>query len=300
MHRLLAALALTLPACIKYEPPPTPQPRDATPVNASMGATWDAVIDLFASRNIPIRTIERASGIIATEALRVDPDDGALWADCGGVKGAIRAGRFHPNWAIYNVLVRGDSTRSTVRATVRWSYIHEKENTTCTSNYSWETELEKDVRSRAESAYRSAAANARDAPPATLEFPRTGSNADTSLSPPAPSAVSPVEQQRSQQGVGGLRTSAQLMQNPSFRQVMHDVQRLQIVSTFEEIRPDTLAVELDDGAFTSASTEHNLNRLYLAYRGLTDFRTQAAMALMHDGRRVGLINPRGLAWEAVR
>lgn len=30
-------------------------------MNASMGHTWDAVIDLFASRIIPIRTIERAS-----------------------------------------------------------------------------------------------------------------------------------------------------------------------------------------------------------------------------------------------
>jgi len=137
MHRVLAAFLSLLPACYKYQPPPVPEPREATPVNASMGETWDAVIDLFATRNIPIRTIERASGIIATDGLRVEYEEGAKWADCG------KHGRAHyrPTTGIYNVLVRGDSTRSTVRTTVRWSYITLKLNLDCTSNYVWERGL---------------------------------------------------------------------------------------------------------------------------------------------------------------
>ncbi|MGH9897071.1 MAG: hypothetical protein ACREA0_34765, partial [bacterium] len=54
-----------------YQPPAPPMPRDATEVTASFGRTWDAVIDEFADRNIPIRTIERASGLIATELLSI-------------------------------------------------------------------------------------------------------------------------------------------------------------------------------------------------------------------------------------
>ncbi len=81
-----------------------------------MGSTWDAVIDMFAERNIPIRTIERASGIIATEQLSVGPE-GKVWPDCG----RSFSGTVLPNYAIYNLLVRGDSSSSRVKATVRRS-----------------------------------------------------------------------------------------------------------------------------------------------------------------------------------
>ena len=150
MHRYVAAFLVLLPACYKYQPPPPAEPRDATSVNASMGETWDAVIDLFATRNIPIRTIERASGIIATEGLKVEEEDGAEWADCG------KYGNIHyrPTTGIYNVLVRGDSSSSTVRTTVRWSYITPKVNLDCTSSYVWEQGLEQDVKARAEIAHR--------------------------------------------------------------------------------------------------------------------------------------------------
>ncbi len=72
-------LAASAFACLRYSPP---APRAATRVGATMGATWDAVIDLFAARNIPIRSIERVSGIIVTDILSVG-DDGPRWADCG-------------------------------------------------------------------------------------------------------------------------------------------------------------------------------------------------------------------------
>jgi len=36
-------------------------------VTSSFGRAWDAVIDVFAEANTPIRTMERASGFIAAE-----------------------------------------------------------------------------------------------------------------------------------------------------------------------------------------------------------------------------------------
>ena len=112
MKLLSRAVCLLLAAYSSYRPPPPPTPRDASQVNASMGETWDAVIDLFATRNIPIRTIERASGLIVTDPLRVG-EEGKAWADCGALNGRVRG----PDRATYNVLVRGDSNEATVRTT---------------------------------------------------------------------------------------------------------------------------------------------------------------------------------------
>jgi hypothetical protein len=155
--------------------PPGPAPvRQPTEVQASFGQTWDAVIDLFAQRNIPIRTIERASGIIAAEVLTVDSLSGIQYADCGQVPGIVKVGS---GWnakfvqqlvplpaerAFYNILVRGDSTRSTVLATVRWSvpertaFVGNKPYTRagedCSTRGIWEESTETAVRDRAKAA----------------------------------------------------------------------------------------------------------------------------------------------------
>jgi hypothetical protein len=98
-----------------------------------------------------------------------------------------------------------------------------------------------------------------------------------------------------------IRTNDELLTSPSFRQAMTDVLRMRIVNGFRELRPDTLTLDLEDEAFTSASTEHDLSRLYLAYRGTTTYyRPEAALELQHGDHRVGLYTQRGLLWEAVR
>ena len=53
-------------------------------------------------------------------------------------------------------------------------------------------------------------------------------------------------------------------------------------------------------AFTAASTEYNLGRLYLAYRGTTDYTSSGALELQHGERRVGLYTKSGLSWDAGR
>src|SRR5215213_11904 len=142
---------LVLASCSSYEPPPPPEPRDATLVNASMGRTWDAVIDMFTARNIPIRTIERASGIIATDQLSVG-EEGRGWADCGQNNGSTLA----PDAAIYNVLVRGDSTSAVVKATVRWTRTIASSTIECSTSHIWERELETAVKTRAQTHQRDA------------------------------------------------------------------------------------------------------------------------------------------------
>jgi hypothetical protein len=100
--------------------------------------------------------------------------------------------------------------------------------------------------------------------------------------------------------VGTPRTNDQLLASIGFRRAIEDVQRLGIVTIYQELRPDTLSVELGGAAFTGASRDYNLSRLYLAYRGTTDYSSEGALELRHDGQRIGMYTKAGLAWESVR
>jgi len=85
-------------------------------VTSSFGRAWDAVIDVFAEANTPIRTMERASGFIATELATIPVYTSAQrtfahsLADCGYRGEAV----YVPTSAFYNIVVRGDSAHSTV------------------------------------------------------------------------------------------------------------------------------------------------------------------------------------------
>lgn len=144
--RYLALIVGFTTACLQYQPPAAPAPSQGTPVSASFGRTWDAVIDHFAHRTIPIRTIDRGSGLIATETMAVGAD-GPRWADCGrqGVKS------YEPRTANYNVLVRGDSARATVLETIRFASTDVQDNPIeCSTRGIWEQELEAAVKGAAE------------------------------------------------------------------------------------------------------------------------------------------------------
>ncbi len=142
LRSLVALIAVA--ACVS--PPGAPVPQQATAVTASFARTWDAVIDQFAAQNIPIHNMERASGFISTDALSVSPSDGLTWADCGkNIYGTIPA-----THATYNVLVRGDSAKSTVKATVRWTAGAAGALVECSTRGVWEGAIEAKILSRAE------------------------------------------------------------------------------------------------------------------------------------------------------
>lgn len=279
MKLLVRAAACVLVAgCTTYKPPPPPTPRDASLVTASMGQTWDAVIDLFATRNIPIRTIERASGLIVTDALRVG-QEGNTYASCGTKNGKVLA----PDRATYNVLVRGDSSMATVRTTVLWTRTAEPIVPECTSTFIWERALETDVKARAERQGRQVARE-------TVRLRPVPPGQPSSAPAPAPAPGGPP----------AIRSAEQLMDNLGFRRAMADAQRIGIVADFHEIAIDTLALDLADAALTSASTDHSLSGLYLAYRGTTGYRPGSAMKLFHDGQSIGWYDHAGLTWGMVR
>jgi hypothetical protein len=122
-ERLLTALVIVVSGCYRYYPPLPPPVRDARAVYASFGETWDAVIDVFAEQNIPISTMERASGFIAAErtswryASLYERDYVLRLVDCGRL-GPVP---YLPSAARYNVVVRGDSSVSTVKVTTTYT-----------------------------------------------------------------------------------------------------------------------------------------------------------------------------------
>jgi hypothetical protein len=132
------------------------------------------------------------------------------------------------------------------------------------------------------------------APPVSA-YPPTPALAPPMLDPSAQTA--PTE---TTHVVGRIRTNEQLLTSIAFRRAIEDVQRLGIVIHYQELRPDTLSLELGDAAFTAASTEYNLGRLYLAYRGTTHYSAGGALELQHGERQVGLYTKAGLSWEGAR
>jgi hypothetical protein len=243
----VASALIALTGC-GYQAPALPTPRDATEITASFGRTWDAVIDEFADRNIPIRTIERASGLIASELLTISHDARGE-ADCGELNGRA----VYPTHAIYNVLVRGDSSRATVKATMRWVRVSGNESVTCSTLHRWESGLEDLVKRRAE---RPAASRpVRDNPART---------ATRSVPEPAPAPVEPTAAPAAPApaGVGAVRftcegVSSAPRENPEDelrRLYVGDLRRLGLVDCVEQIPPDLVRVMVGP-KFNSVTSE---------------------------------------------
>lgn len=136
-------LANLLTACASL--PPGAQDRPDTTVNAPVSRTWDAVVDYFARSSIPIKTIDRASGIIAAETTLLGGETKSYGVCVNGIH------EFPPVGASFNVLVRGDSARSIVRVTASW--FASDRGSPCVSSDVWEKNFEGAIRGRAEATH---------------------------------------------------------------------------------------------------------------------------------------------------
>jgi hypothetical protein len=120
---------------------------------------------------------------------------------------------------------------------------------------------------------------------------------DASATPAPPSqVVCPDPGQAPAGPPGATRTNEEFMGNTTFQRAMTDVLRLEIAVRFCELRPDTLTLDLGDGAFTSASTDYNLSRLFAAYRALSEYSPESALELRWQDRLVGWYTVGGLSW----
>ena len=254
MMRPPLAFVLLCVACNSYKAPLPPAPRDATHVSASADLTWEAVVDLFAARSIPFRTIEPASGRVATEEMSVGTE-GREWADCGKVN-SVRLG---PEHAIYNVLVQGDSASSSVKATVRWTYMAAKQGMIeCSTSHAWEEVFEAEVKAQAEAA-------------ASDEPSRAAAN---------------------------TRPNILLLTFEGFSRVIGDMQRKGMILRYREAVLERLEVDLTAKAFREPTLEYQLTRLFLAYGETMEEDTQPTLVVRANRQPVGRYTRSGFQWDA--
>ena len=155
MRYLMAPAALAMVSCATMQPLPAPPSTEPTTVEASFGKTWDAVIDYFATNNIGVRTLDRQSGFIVAERASIAPSMGELtYAQCPGTAfdQFLVNTTVGPTSASYNLVVRGDSARSTVKVNIRFVRVKDGVAADCVSKGEWERALESFVKKRAERA----------------------------------------------------------------------------------------------------------------------------------------------------
>lgn len=95
---LLGMLLAALPACGRpYVSPILAGPHRET-FDAPMSTVWQAMIRVFAKENIPVKTISRDSGVVASDDL---PTTIGLYADCGNFGGSRVEGQALVNFTIF-------------------------------------------------------------------------------------------------------------------------------------------------------------------------------------------------------
>lgn len=161
---IVSFAACAKPIILRPEPAPVLPP---VPLTSSFDRTWDASVSWFAERNIPITTIEKASGVIMAElkngllpnrsstaaktkeaSAKQSPP---LYADCGTRDGV----GYDPTGVIYNIRVTGDARKSTAQVNAKYTQDGSGVGNSffvCSSTGKWESDVQAFIKSRAEGA----------------------------------------------------------------------------------------------------------------------------------------------------
>lgn len=147
---LLAAALLV--SCTPPQTAPIPA-LGPTQVDASFGKTWNAVVDVLADKNIPVKTMDKSSGFVTAESTHVPNSQLSKLTECGGFASymAETLGSESGGTARYNILVRGDSTSSTVKVTARFTKaLADNSPMECKTKGIFEQQIESAVKAHAE------------------------------------------------------------------------------------------------------------------------------------------------------
>jgi hypothetical protein len=138
------AVLCLLASCMS--PPKYVPPRPEAPISASFGRTWDAAVAAFAARKIAVNS-DRRGGVMMSIGLSVADNDSS-WTSCGtaGVNQRV----MRPEIVRYKFMVKGDSTKSTMKAEALFGSDAGLLVAQCPSKGTWEAAFEAEVKSRAE------------------------------------------------------------------------------------------------------------------------------------------------------
>jgi hypothetical protein len=84
--RYAVLIAVITLGCASVQPPAPPAAPTTMYVRAPIDAAWTAAVQFFADSRVPISTIDKASGLIASKDFGLSADLFKRWADCGTLK----------------------------------------------------------------------------------------------------------------------------------------------------------------------------------------------------------------------
>lgn len=79
----LLALAFVLLGCPTVIPPAEPPAPETYYIQAPFESVWPRVVGFFADSRVPIQTIDKSSGIIASSQFELPASRVEQWIDCG-------------------------------------------------------------------------------------------------------------------------------------------------------------------------------------------------------------------------
>lgn len=89
MRTAIVTVFLATTACISAPTPPaTPPAPQAVYVRAPYDAVWSSTVRFFAESHIPISTIDKASGLIASKEFALSGDLIVRWVNCANRDGS--------------------------------------------------------------------------------------------------------------------------------------------------------------------------------------------------------------------
>ena len=90
MRKLILTPAILFTSCTPYKAPTFHEYKKTWKTQSTFNQTWEATIELFADKSWPISVIEKDSGIIVSDWLRINNQLG--YADCGQAGGLAPEG----------------------------------------------------------------------------------------------------------------------------------------------------------------------------------------------------------------
>ena len=101
---LLTLLLLTMVACTTYVPAKKIEVVNVQVFDKSKDQVWEKVIEFFAKNNLSIKTLEKASGIIATDLKQIPQSlDSICW--CGQSGGGVHV-NYNTIKGVFNVFIK--------------------------------------------------------------------------------------------------------------------------------------------------------------------------------------------------
>ncbi len=103
-HFLFLFSLIILVSCSAYQPPKTYNFPTEMEFDKTYDEVWTRVISLFADAGIPIKTLDKASGLIATES-NLGAQEFATVMDCGTPASDLNVYKFENQLGKFNVQV---------------------------------------------------------------------------------------------------------------------------------------------------------------------------------------------------